>query len=353
MRKHKSQARSDVSRAFTLIELLVVIAIIALLIGIAVPSISTARTAAKKVASRATIKSLAEGCEAFNGEFSSYPKSDAPGGNPFSAANDDVLSGAQWLTVQLSGPDFEGYVDWRDPKANARGTSSGINHEDWQAWYGLDTTGEYKGLRVGPYIAADSNLAITPEQLEKENPAVTLSSEFSTSDRPYNSRRVPFYRDNWGNPILYYAANVGSPLPFSPANGGGGPNGGDGPSSGAFTVNDGIYDQEDNRLWTGTAAEGDANESSFDDAFGDERTDLGARKPHQIRRIGYVRNQRTKPDPTTFAGFVYDESLFEQTLQGSEGKIRPFNPETFIMISAGADQIYGTKDDVKNFGSQN
>ena len=29
---------------------------------------------------------------------------------------------------------------------------------------------------------------------------------------------------------------------------------------------------------------------------------------------------------------------------------RPVNPSTFLLVSAGADGIYGTKDDVKNWG---
>ncbi|MGE3182656.1 MAG: type II secretion system protein [Phycisphaerae bacterium] len=334
--------------AFTLVELLVVIAIIALLIGIAVPSISAARSAAKKVATLATIKGLGEGCEAFNGEFNRYPKSNDRGGNPFFAGNNATLSGAQWLTIQLSGPDFEGYVDWRDPKANARGTTQGIDHNDWQAWYGLDSTGEYRGLRVGPYVTADSSNTMTPERLLQEGTrAITLSESIADErDVPFLAKKLPYYQDRWNNPILYYAANVGSPLPFTPANGGGDPGGGGG-EGGAFTVTDGVYDQSDNKQWTGGPGGVGINPNA------DEGTNLGGQFEHQIKEIGYSRGQQTRPNPDdpSFASFLYDRALFEQTLNGTKGKIRPYNPETFIMISAGEDRIFGTGDDVKNFNN--
>ena len=62
-----------------------------------------------------------------------------------------------------------------------------------------------------------------------------------------------------------------------------------------------------------------------------------------------VNNPTNLPEPETFEAFFYDRNLFEQTKQGNRGRVWPYNAETFILVSAGADGRYGTDDDVLNF----
>ena len=55
--------------AFTLVELLVVIAIIALLIGVLLPALSSARLASRRTATLARLRDLGTGCEAYASDF--------------------------------------------------------------------------------------------------------------------------------------------------------------------------------------------------------------------------------------------------------------------------------------------
>jgi hypothetical protein len=58
---------------------------------------------------------------------------------------------------------------------------------------------------------------------------------------------------------------------------------------------------------------------------------------------GYV-----DPDDATRTG----KKIFYEAITNPVIKVgvRPYNPDTYILISAGYDGIYGTKDDVTNFG---
>jgi prepilin-type N-terminal cleavage/methylation domain-containing protein len=63
-------------RAFTLIELLIVVAIIAILAAIAVSNFLEAQTRAKVARTRADLRSVATGLEAYRVDFNDYPPND-------------------------------------------------------------------------------------------------------------------------------------------------------------------------------------------------------------------------------------------------------------------------------------
>ena len=73
MFNRKSQIKDQQSSGFTLVELLIVIGIIAVLISILLPAVSKVRIAAQKVATQNTINRLAQGCEQYFQDFNAYP----------------------------------------------------------------------------------------------------------------------------------------------------------------------------------------------------------------------------------------------------------------------------------------
>ena len=54
-------------------------------------------------------------------------------------------------------------------------------------------------------------------------------------------------------------------------------------------------------------------------------------------------------DEPSFASVVLNRQVFESTRQGDKGRLVPFNPDRFLLISAGRDGLYGTSDDIRNF----
>ena len=46
-----------------------------------------------------------------------------------------------------------------------------------------------------------------------------------------------------------------------------------------------------------------------------------------------------------FARYIHDH----KSEQASVGSVKPVNPDTYLLISAGPDGIYGTNDDINNF----
>lgn len=316
---------------FTLIELMVVIAIIVLLISLAVPALQAARKQAKKAATRNQIAVIEKGCVLFQQEHGELPVS--RGYNPFEGGSSQiVLTGAQWLVLQLQGPDGNGYV--RPELENDSDENGQINKKDWLDWYALSPRRKY--YRHGPYVSADPKTLATPETLAASDPDATMpavldkdSSAAGTSE--WKNSRLPFFVGAFADPILYYAANVDAEEPFTT-----------GTPSSSFVV--GIYDLSDNAPFTGS-----------EPAVGRYPYTAGAGYRgiiHPMGRLGYdPSNKFAEPPPESFAGVVYDRNVFETTRRSNnQGVVKPYRADSFLLIAAGEDGIFGTNDDVKNFG---
>jgi len=318
--------------AFTLIELLTVVAIITLLIGILVPSLSRARDQAKAAASRAILKSLGDGLEMFRNDNDA----ETPGGGyPSSAMRDDpteegiqTIGGAQWLIRYLAGKDSQGYVPRRAVPQQVRDAAP-ANWEQ-KGWYDLEPGPDNADLapfdRTGPYVDPGQLKLVMPKDIPDfpTNNISTGDGVVRTGEKTYEQFVAV---DNFGFPILYYAANTRQ---------------GQRPGTPVATYNGterGVYNFSDNAIFTGRC-------TTFCDV---QPPDYGGGTEHPLEYFGqYDPPQIDKydEDPKTFPYLIMDREAYEK----SERKIAvPVRRDSFIMISPGRDGLYGTDDDVRNF----
>jgi prepilin-type N-terminal cleavage/methylation domain-containing protein len=331
---------------FTLVELLTVVAIIALLIGVLIPSLSAARKAARKAATSALIDAVGKGAELFNTEIGEYPRSrgnspfhvsdPAFGGDGPQSANptaDVPLFGAQWIALQLSGADLQGYVDPRKPGNDATDDGA-ITLDDWNDWYSITPARPF--ARSIYVTASQGKTAGTFEQLIANNTIVSYDMTALTKAKKrlwIGTEQVPMYLDAWGRPVLYYRATPGVDQPFTT-----------GVPGAQFSV--GVYDQSDNGGMTGSDGRNGQLANRFDPVRFSVQT---PGKDHAMGVFSYQKGQTTWPAKGTFEWWMTDQKAFEITKRDNKGKIAPYRRESFILVSAGPDGNYGSSDDVWNF----
>ncbi len=329
-----NNANSRGRPGFTLVELMTVIAIIMLLIGILIPALSAARVQAKKGSTAGLLKAIETGCEMFRGDFEQYPQS--RGYNPFEPQGDNILlMGAQWLGLQLVGPDMRGIVNWKDVRNDSDGDQD-IDQDDWHNWYDIETAGEY--TRLGPYGSVDASAVqtlITYPNVKSD--IVDWPEELGTGASYWSNERIPFLIDAFSNPVLYYRANLKVNAPFTT-----------GTPGSDFVV--GCYDQADNGYITGSPGDDGRYPTGMMDGWDLAGAGYMGTYAHDLGEFGYVEDQLTFPEPKTFAAFLCDGNIFDNSEDGSgNGRLWPYKPDSYLLISAGADGTYGSTDDLMNF----
>lgn len=321
-------------RAFTLVELLVVVSIIALLLGILVPAVNSARRQAKRTKVRAALKAMSGAMEMFRNDIGEYmPSMEVDNqGNP---VNDPVVGadtnnpngavpiyGAHRLARALVGHDLQGY---------AKPTGDGTEYQM------SDGTPLYP--RYGPYLDAEGVRIVydvpanAPGGYDPYAKYRGMRINFVARRPPDNLRpHAPMFLDVFNYPILYYRANTIGDLMLE--------------SMDPQNPGRGRYRHLDNDYFTGT----DASSRPVPDGW------QYANREHRIRRIGADElppesSPGAPMPPDTFATYIHDPEVRAATSTTSYGgRIWPYNPDSFLLISAGPDGIYGTTDDVTNFG---
>lgn len=324
-------------RGFTLVELLTVVGIIALLIGILIPSLSKARDQARKVKTSAQISATEKGLEMFQNDFNQYPDSSTrvfnKAGNLVSredpitnfpdAGGTNQLSGAHWLVRAMAGHDLQGVdggglslrsridvkVEGNVPVA-ANGDGSGATMEDFR---NVDRKGVYM---EGTIYFRDTD------------------PKFNPTGTPNTGR--PVMVDTYGYPVLYYRANPRAKKAFSLQ--------ADDAAAIGGVKGVGVYNHEDNLALTGTGVDG----TGWSFTAGTTPHPFGKFEPNSYHTL--AGSKLIHENKGSFIDFLHNESVHEMSSGTSSivPVVRALNPETFILLTPGADGLYGTTDDVSN-----
>ncbi|MBM4023870.1 MAG: hypothetical protein FJ280_00465 [Planctomycetes bacterium] len=298
MKPTVSQARKK--RAFTIVELLTVMSIIVILIGLMVPALNKVRRYARDVQQKAQFNAINAAVELFNNEFDGYPPSTAldPTGAPY--------CGSMKLCEALMGKDLLGFH-----------TSSVFRRD------GLDA----------------ANQLLYPVNIDALTPALR--------DNNLKARKGPFLQaenaNAWRLQDIYGTGNVGQYLPNT------------------FVLCDVYARQMRSGEKTGMPIlyyRADTANSYHDPNFVSAMTRADSRgniynywDNHDLVQLG-------KPWQTSGAtgqaGSVHkmaDPARFYRNVRSTQisTTMRPFRADTFILISAGWDNEYGTADDICNF----
>ena len=342
-------------RAFTLVELLTVIFIISLLIAILVPSLSAARSQAKRAATAQAIKAIETGLEMFRQDndkdfarTNGYPPSFSyPGsfgtGHTFDADLGEspfhqdrrVMYGAMWLPAMLMGFDQLGYIK----------PSSVTNKNELRSkpeeWYRPDPLGDQEiQLSRSPfYVDPDTTRTLKIRNLPGRAPDWWRSE--SGFDTIGGIQDMPVIVDSFDYPLLYYvahrngrASNMVEDEINKDNEYDNGPQG-EGPP---------YYFHNDNHGFTGHSENGSVEEEGWN--FNDV---------HPIAESGgnyTAADMVDEQKPFSFAKYVLDRKILRdlrgQVTPNANAPLRPVNSDSFLLISPGPDGKYGTTDDVSN-----
>lgn len=288
IKKHKKPA-------FTIVELLTVLLVITILVALLLPALSMVRRMAKETQQKAQLTTIEMALTAFRNDYGDYP----PSGDMEATPTD--YTGAQRLSEALVGYDLLGF----HPDSGWDETGSE---------YPTSPTPAELKERVEPYLEratanvfrlGNSSASEHDGLFDDVDPGALEGDTYVLCD-VFTIRRISLASGDIvkaGTPVLYYRANTASK---------------------SYDPNT-TPDPED-RIY------------NFEDNF--ELVDLGS-----------LTADGSAGESHPLAG----EALYKSDREGgiTDSKITeipwPHRPDSYILISAGADGLYGTKDDIRNF----
>lgn len=288
--------QSDKKAAFTIVELLTVMSIIVILIGLLVPALNKVRMYSREVRQKAQFHSMDSAIELYNTEFEGYPPSDA-----LDCANPAVpYCGAMKLSEAMMGQDLMGFHP--NSLFRADGTNGATPPFEFY-------TPETQSARVGTYLPLESANAFKISQIYGSKGTFTFDS-YVLCD-VYAKASAGGLKT--GMPILYYKANTSKS------------------AHDAATPTNDIYNYLDNDQLVQLGIPGESY-------------------AHPMASVGTTRYDKSgggkyASDPRIF----YEHTSSEQIQASSQGLMRPYRADSYILQSAGNDGEYGTRDDIYNF----
>jgi len=313
----------DVKRkksGFTIVELLKTLAIITMLVGLLVPALSLVRNIAKETKQKAQLTTIGLALTAFRNDDGDYPPSDWP----VPPAGPGDYCGAQKLAEALLGWDLLGFHPKSAWKATGLDAGDGLmtydppktrDFEPIGAPDGIpDTLNERKGAYLELATANAFRLGISAPGSRDglfDDPTPLARHTFVICD-VFGVKKIniipPGPAGNTesftaGTPILYYRANTSGKTIRA------------------------IYNVRDNvpliSILKGIA---DGKDHPLGDPGGMYQFFYGDLIMDPDQAIGYIQNPKVTPTDW------------------------PYRPDSYLLISAGLDGLYGTKDDIRNFG---
>lgn len=289
-------------KAYTIIELLTVMSIIVVLMGIMVPALSAIRKYAKNVAQKNQFNDISKGLEMFSIDFDGYPDS-----SYIDLDFNERYCGAMKLCEAMVGQDGLGFHPDskfdasdgaklyfnRNPLANPDNPSL-PERQNLQARKSLYTEGE--GVQIGSMEALYLNNTVASTGGFDPNCPV-LCDVFKRNQLRVRGEKA-------GMPILYYKADTSKLLHEKVQ------------LTEPYSVEDNIYNYYDNY----------------------DLIVLG------VPWSGEVHPYETPPFGPP-GGLFYDQTTDKNAITMD----KPYNRNSYILISAGNDGLYGTEDDIFNF----
>jgi type II secretory pathway pseudopilin PulG len=298
-----------------MIEILVVLGIIALLVGMLLPAVHAVQKMAKETKQKAQLTAIEFGLAAFKNDYGDYPPSDW--WNPAVAGGRQDYCGAQKLAEALLGWDLLGFHPnsaWLADGLDRSGaptvyTAPNSLEKRKERYVELETAGVFRLGESAP--GARDGLFVDTGVLSPYTHV--LCDVFSVNERKIvlgSGKTV-----SPGTPILYYKANPASKIFPAVMN----------PGAAVLEPLEGyIYNGRDN--WP--------------------LLSLG-----KLKNTGRLpAGAPTNVHPLEGAGVGWGPFYLYVRDPKVQARAWPCRPDSYILISAGADGLYGTNDDICNFG---
>jgi len=296
----------------TLVELITVVAIIAILIGLLVPAVNVARRFAKETQQRAQLTAIDVALMAFRNDFGDYPPSNYSDGSAKPAPLSPTYCGAQKLAEALVGRDMRGFHPGAYPYL---ATTDGGKDKANDVYYPDPPTSDNLQARKEFYLdtsmAKAFRVGATSDKPGLYSVVGSLAPDTFVLCDVY-TRRVVLMRDGTttkevklGSPILYYRADA------------------------TKKVSQEIYNYYDNYGFIRIKEANDKKDISL--GLGNWGDGVST-SDGQYNFYNFIRDLRVTLPAGTNPGLGL-----------------PYRPDSYILVSAGADGMYGTTDDVCNF----
>jgi type II secretory pathway pseudopilin PulG len=273
---------------FTVVEVLAAVGIVALMVGLLIPALSMVRNAAKEAKQKAQFTTIGMALMAFKSDYGDYPPSDWP----LPPAPGSDYCGAQKFTEALLGWDLLGFHPQSDFRSNGRKDNRTFIYDANNPVFFEQRKGPYLELATTNAFRLGNISALRPGIFNYTGPLApntfVLCDVFGAKKIMLTNRETV----RAGAPILYYRAN-----------------------NSEKTIQ-GIYNVQDNDALIQIKQQADGREHPL------------SRPAGQFQFFyDYIRDPKISARPW------------------------PYRPDSYILISAGADGLYGTGDDIRNFGN--